>query len=363
MSPVDPSGLCYISDMPDAAILRAHTARATGLPEDPSWKVERLPAHASNRSYVRVHTPNGPVMLMVMPKGAGPDEVTGGEASTELPYLNVHRYLERLGVRVPKVHHWDPEAGILVHEDLGDVTFEAGLSQGDDREARRELLYGKAIDLLATLRARADRDPDPSCLATSRAFEFSLYRWEFDHFLEWGLEARHGVRLPPAQATRVSEIADGICTALAALPRGFTHRDYQSRNLMLLPGDELAVIDFQDALQGPRQYDLVALLRDSYVDLPMEFVERMVRRYLARLVEEGGPTLDAEAFLADFHLLTVQRKLKDAGRFVFIDRVRKNPSFLQWIPSSLRSVKEALQRRPDLADLHGILSEHVPELR
>lgn len=348
--------------MPDAQLLRAHAARATGLVPDPSWRVERLPAHASNRSYVRVHTQDGPLMLMVMPQGAGPDEVTAGEAPTELPYLNVHRYLDGLGVRVPKIHDWDPAAGILVHEDLGDVTFEAGLSQGEDREARRELLYGKAIDLLARLRARADRTPDPSCLAMSRGFDFPLYRWEFDHFLEWGLEAQ-GVRLPASQAERVSEIADGICKALAELPRGFTHRDYQSRNLMLLPGDELAVIDFQDALQGPRQYDLVALLRDSYVDLPMDFVERMIRRYLARLVEEGGPVLDPGSFLADFHLLTVQRKLKDAGRFVFIDRVKKNPSFLLWIPSSLRSVKEALQRRPDLADLQAILSEHVPELR
>lgn len=349
--------------MPDEQILRDHAARALGLTPDPSWKVERLPAHASNRSYVRVHTSNGPVMLMVMPQGAGPDEVTAGEAPTELPYLNVHRYLERLEVRVPTIHGWDPEAGVLVHEDLGDVTFEMGLSQGADREARREHLYGKAIDLLARLRARADRTPDPSCLAHTRAFDFPLYRWEFDHFLEWGLEARFGTKLSEPQARRVSEIADGLCTALADLPRGFTHRDYQSRNLMLLPGDELAVIDFQDALQGPRQYDLVALLRDSYVDLPMEFVERMIQRYLARLVEEGGPALDGERFLADFHLLTVQRKLKDAGRFVFIDRVKKNPAFLQWIPSSLRSVKAALERRPDLADLHEILSEHVPELR
>ena len=170
------------------------------------------------------------------------------------------------------------------------------------------------------------------------------------------------MKLHGADAARVNELADEICRALDALPRGFTHRDYQSRNLMLLPGDDLVVIDFQDALQGPRQYDLVALLRDSYVELPIDFVERMVRRYLARLVEEGGPRLDEGAFLADFHLLTVQRKLKDAGRFVFIDRVKGNPSFLPSIPASLRYVKEALLRRPELADLHAILARHVPEL-
>ena len=118
---------------------------------------------------------------------------------------------------------------------------------------------------------------------------------------------------------------------------------------MVLPGGEQAVIDFQDALLGPRQYDLVALLRDSYVELDAPFVEAMLRRYLARLAAEGGPRLAYGPFREIFDLLTVQRKLKDAGRFVFIDRVKKNPGFLVSIPASLRYVKDALARRPDLA--------------
>ena len=54
------------------------------------------------------------------------------------------------------------------------------------------------------------------------------------------------------------------------------------------------MIDFQDALLGPRQYDLVALLRDSYVELPPTLVDAMLRRYLARLEAAGGPRLDHE---------------------------------------------------------------------
>ena len=47
-----------------------------------------------------------------------------------------------------------------------------------------------------------------------------------------------------------------------------------------------------------------------------------------------------------FDLQTVQRKLKDAGRFVFIERVKGNPSFLRHIPSSVRYVRQALDRLP-----------------
>ena len=126
---------------------------------------------------------------------------------------------------------------------------------------------------------------------------------------------------------------------------------------------EQVVIDFQDALQGPRQYDLVALLRDSYVELDRPLIDRMLRRYLEILPQEGGPSLPPEEFIGFFDLLTVQRKLKDAGRFVFIDQVKKNPSFLAHIPSSLRYVRDALKRRPELREVQEILIKHVPELR
>ena len=217
------------------------------------------------------------------------------------------------------------------------------------------------MDVLAGLRAAAERAPG-GCVAFTRSFDRDLYRWELDHFREWLLEAWKGARLAPAERAELDQAFDGIAAALDAEPKGFTHRDYQSRNLMVLPGGEQAVIDFQDALLGPRQYDLVALLRDSYVELPPELVEALLRRWLARFAAAGGPRLAYEPFRAVFDLLTVQRKLKDAGRFVFIDRVKGNPGFLPTIPASLRYVRDAFARRPDLAPLQRLLARHVPEL-
>jgi len=225
----------------------------------------------------------------------------------------------------------------------------------------RRALYETAIDQLAVLRAAAERSPGGS-IAFGRSFDHDLYRWELDHFREWLLEAWKGARLSPGERDLLDREFDRIAAALAAEPRGFTHRDYQSRNLMVLPGGTQAVIDFQDALLGPRQYDLVALLRDSYVELEPELVEAMLRRYLDGFHAAGGPRLAYEPFRQVFDLLTVQRKLKDAGRFVFIDRVKKNPGFLVSIPASLRYVRDAFARRPDLAALQGVLGRHVPEL-
>ncbi len=361
--------------------VRAAVARATG--RDTSREpVRRLAGHASMRSYWRVGTPSGSwpprgadgselaaaarpsLVVMVLPPDAKPEEITKGGSPSVNPFVDVQRFLRRLGARVPEIvafHEGDPLGGLMVLEDLGDEMLETRLLAGEPAEP----LYERAIDQLARIRAGAERiqalHGEP-CTAFSRSFDRDLYLWELHHFREWLLEASRGAVLSPAEGELVEREFERIARALDAEPKGFTHRDYQSRNLMVLPSGEQAIIDFQDALLAPRQYDLVALLRDSYVELPPDLVERMIRRYLLELARCGGPRLDYGPFRAVFDLLTVQRKLKDAGRFVFIDRVKGNPSFLVSIPASLRYVKEAFASRPDLAELQRVLGGHVPEL-
>jgi aminoglycoside/choline kinase family phosphotransferase len=325
----------------------------------PATTVERLPGGAGNRIYWRVRDATGAsaVVMELPPEPAKSEELSKDGAPQDLPFLNVHRYLQRLGVRVPRIHLDAHRRGFVVLEDLTDRTLELALSNGN-----RHDLYARAIDRLARLRAHAERDPDPGCVAFGRAFDFDLYQWEFEHFIEYGLLGR-SAKPTEAELRELRATFSRVSQELAAAPRGFTHRDYQSRNIMVLPSGEQVVIDFQDALQGPRQYDLVALLRDSYVELPRDLIDEMLGRYLREFEREGGPRLDERQFVAFFDLLTVQRKLKDAGRFVFIDQVKKNPSFLPHIPSSLRYVKDALARQPGLANVRQILARHVPELR
>jgi aminoglycoside/choline kinase family phosphotransferase len=125
----------------------------------------------------------------------------------------------------------------------------------------------------------------------------------------------------------------------------------------MVQGEKLRVIDFQDALLGTAAYDLVGLLRDSYVALSNSLLDELVDYHA------GKAGHDAASFRALFDLQTVQRKLKDSGRFVFIDRVKKNQSFLIHIPNSLAYVANAFSRQPDLAPLQEILSRYLPELR
>jgi hypothetical protein len=189
----------------------------------------------------------------------------------------------------------------------------------------------------------------------TRAFDFDLLKWEIDHFREWGVDAR-GLRMSDDDATAFEAIGTRLAQRIAKMPYGFVHRDYQSRNLMV-QNDQIVWIDFQDALQGPRVYDLVALLNDSYQEFDRAFVEARLGEFAK--VQKLSAKASAE-LVREFDLVTVQRKLKDAGRFVFIDRKKGNPSFLRFVTPTIRKVKEAVARLApadeDMAALGQVLS-------
>jgi aminoglycoside/choline kinase family phosphotransferase len=186
--------------------------------------------------------------------------------------------------------------------------------------------------------------------------------WEFDHFLEYGIVARQGKPMCADDYLPIRGEFEKIAELLAGQPRVFVHRDYHSRNLMV-DGERLGVIDFQDALMGPATYDLASLLRDAYIELDEALIDRLINRYLDRLATHRHVWTNREAFRRLFDFTSIQRNLKAAGRFVFIDRVKGNPNFLADVPRVMNYVKRNLQKYPELETLRKHLTPYVPELQ
>ncbi|MEO5728865.1 MAG: phosphotransferase [Byssovorax sp.] len=308
-----------------------------------------MPGGASTRSYLRVATGERTAIAMFVPDAA-PEEVTNGATtSSRWPFLEVHALLSSRGVRVPVVLGESCTEGLLLLEDLGDETLAAFLERAPERKAE---VYQVAVRDLARAQSALEALPEGSVVA-GRAFDEKLLRWELDHFREWGLDARDRA-LPEAERAELDAVFDRLAQRIAAWPRGFVHRDYQSRNLMVRDrgdGLDLVWIDFQDALLGPRVYDLVALLNDSYQSFDRPFVEARLDDFAAA---RGLDRQGREALGREFDVVTVQRKLKDAGRFIFIDQVKKNPSFLPYFEPSLAKVRAALSRLADEPDMQAL---------
>lgn len=327
-------------------------------------KSDRLKGDASNRTYSRLHLGPGarPASVVLMelaePEAFKRSEeaVSGGEASiTELPFVNIQRYLATLGVAVPLIHTYDSAAGRMILEDLGDSTLFDAVA--DAPPGRVETLYRRAIDELVTLQKPGALHDTSGCVAFQRRFDQPLLLWELDHFLEYGIEARNGAAVPDAPRTAIRRAFARLAEELAAAPPVFVHRDYHSRNLMV-SGDRLRVIDFQDALTGPQTYDLASLLRDSYVTLDEDLIDRLIAYYAA---STDDPPPDPAAFRRLFDLSGFQRNLKAAGRFVYIEKVKGRPTHLPYVAPTLRSARRVLHGHPDLAELRHLLAPYVPE--
>ena len=324
--------------------------------ELPTYRLDILQGDASSRRYYRLHFENertqGPASLIVMrlPEDAFKSDEGGTNAtSKELPFLEVSSLLEDRSIRVPKVYAKDVERRVIILEDLGDTTFEKHLRTLP--ESLWQSPYRQAVELLAMMHDRCADLPHES-IVSQRAFDRELFTWELEHFAEWGLEALD-VKLSTDEKQLLQADFDRLTKELLRLPKGFVHRDYQSKNLMRLEDGTLAVIDFQDALVGPRVYDLVALLCDSYVSLDADFQDSMIEHY-AHLRD-----LSIDDIRREFWLVALQRKLKDTGRFVYIDQVRGNPRFLQWFSQSYVYVGRALAFAGGYQNLFNLLKSRV----
>ncbi len=296
--------------------------------------VRRLAGHASMRSYWRVGTPPDSRVVMVMPPDARPEEVTKGGPPPVNPFVNVQRYLGgagRAGAGHPRLRR-----GRGAHGPRGPGRRDAG-DAAPGRRAARSRSTSEAIDQLARLRAAAERTarglrrlhprlrPRPLPLGAPA--------------LPWSGGSRPG-RAPGSPPAEQARVDGATSTRIAEDPRRRAHGVHPPRLPVAQPhgaarAGEQAVIDFQDALLGP------APVRPG--GAPARQLRGARRRPSSRPCSAAtwlgagrrpvGPGSTTAAFRATFDLLTVQRKLKDAGRFVFIDRVRKNPGFLRSIPA------------------------------
>ena len=362
--------------LPDLQPAFEHVALAlqSNLPF-PSTLKEILPlaGDASNRRYYRLHLADGMVSSLILMQLADPEgfkaseEAVSGAANeiTELPFVNVLTHLSQINISVPSLHYYDEQPGLLYLEDFGDVTLAQACLE--NKVSDLEHLYSKAIDLLVQIHLRGTFPKNPSCLAFHREFDVSLLLWEFDHFLEYGIEARQGRLMSAEDKKAVETEFRKIAELLSGQPHVFTHRDYHSRNLMV-DGDRLGVIDFQDALMGPATYDLASLLKDSYVELDGNLVDRLIDRYIEGMcagldssTQQAMLLTDRSAFRRLFDLTSIQRNLKAAGRFVYIDQVKQNPKFLSDIPRTLGYVWHNLQKYPELHTLRTHLMPYIPE--
>lgn len=297
--------------------------------------IELLPASAdaSFRSYWRGHGDGRSWIVMDAP----PDK------EDIRPWLDIARRIRAAGLMAPDIHCADLDSGFVLMSDLGHDLYLPALD-----ESRVDALYGDAMAALLNMQQGIASHDLP------RYDEARLVA-EMELLPTWFLQ-RHLGYTPECEEWDIIESAfRALSNHALQQPQAFVHRDYHSRNLLIVPDRNPGIIDFQDAVHGPITYDLVSLLRDCYIEWPEARVYAWAEQFRQRSLASGAPMPDAATFRRAFDLMGLQRHIKVLGIFCRLWYRDGKAGYLGDLPLVWKYTCTIGRRYPETAALIALL--------
>ncbi len=310
-----------------------------------SFEVLPLLGDASKRKYFRLSHKDDTYVLMLWEPF---------DPST-YPFLSVQKHFAKHDVKVPYVVDQEAELGVLLLEDLGDLTLERCFWRIQDQQLVIPF-YKQALDEVVKIHFRCSNDFQNSCTAFQVSFDKEKLLWEMNYGKVHLLEKLVKMNLSDKDFNHLEFVFEDICTKLDKEPKYICHRDYHSRNLMYHK-KEIRVIDFQDARLGPVQYDLVSLFHDSYVSLKPEIIEILIKYYFHQasgLYKKSLPRVDEFQYI--FQLQTIQRCFKACGSFASFYNQGGDQRYLKYIHKTIRRIYKILENFPEYAHFREVLT-------
>lgn len=305
------------------------------------FKIIQLAGDASTRKYFRIAVDNQSLVLMKW-EPFQPEKY---------PFISVLNHFDEAGVHVPKIVDMSAQDGLVLLEDLGDLTLERKFWEQKEAEDSFEH-YKLAIDEIIKIHFGASNLKKP-CTAFDIEFNTEKFVWEMNYGKDNLIKGVLGHNFSAKVETEIGAIFTKISEKLHKEPKYISHRDYHSRNLMI-KFDKMCVIDFQDARMGPVQYDLVSLIKDSYVEIPDEYGQKILNYYFER-AKEYKKTFDSDHFNTIFELQSIQRCFKACGSFASFFHQREDRRYLKYLSPTLKKVIRSLTGFPEYKTFTNLL--------
>ena len=294
--------------------------------------IDWLAGDGSDRCYYRVLTPTSSCSYVLM-------QLSGQDAKDLLAngyeWIQLGEILDAQGIRVPKTIAKIPAYAAIIIEDYGNIMMESqaihALKEGNLKAIKK--LYESSFSILKKFLGIQPTDSAPWC---KRRFDSERFQWELDFFVKEYLENVLNITMNNEQRISFDRDKKALSDFISSHSEYFVHRDFHSRNIMV-QGETLAVIDFQDARFGPAAYDLVSLAFDSYVSFDLDTRVQMVNDGI-EFLSSGNDSLKSN--LVDHWKPTLlQRQLKAIGSFGYLS-VRKNRgNYLKYVRPALGTLE------------------------
>ena len=270
---------------------------------DSEHTIERLTPDASTREFFRLKKDSESQIACVYPE----------KFDQTLPQIDVTELFIKADLPVAQIFEIDYELGLLTHEDFGDNVLRDVLINSD--ADKKERLLNSAIELIAKIQASTDLAYSTQSIASKLKFDTEKLLWELNFFKTHYFESLNKTKLDSSTEKHLVKEFTELSQELESVATVLTHRDYHAANLMIC-GNDLKIIDHQDARIGSVAYDLVSLLLDRIEELPTdEWLKEKKLLYLEQRKLAGLDSIEFEDFDYEFQLMTIQRCLKAIGTF------------------------------------------------
>ncbi|NCF72458.1 MAG: phosphotransferase [Gammaproteobacteria bacterium] len=313
----------------------------SGIDEVAGCEPKPASSDASFRRYFRLQTSHASFIAMDAPP----------TAEDCLPFVRIAGYLEAMQLTAPRIIEADIENGFLLLSDLGSEQY---LSRLQSHPERAEVLYADAIEALLCMQRRG-----AAYQASLPPYDEDLLRFELALFRDWLCGTHLNLNFSDADERHWQACCDVLVDNAMRQPQVFVHRDYHSRNLMVMEQGNPGILDFQDAVEGPMTYDLVSLLKDCYVRWPAEQVRQWALTYYQKLSEATRQQVDEQQFFRNFELMGVQRQLKAAGIFCRLSHRDGKTAYLNDVPRTLSYIVELGSRYEELSFLVPLIRDRI----
>lgn len=306
------------------------------------YSIYQLAGDASARKYYRVIKDEKTWILMFWE----PFQVD------KYPFISVCKHFQSAQVHVPEIVSVGADLGVMLLNDLGDLTLERKFWESSN-EQDSKLFYLKALDEIIKIHFDATQMKTQST-ALSTQFDTAKFMWEMNYAKEHLIEGVLQYKLSSDVSQELDKAFLLMCERLHQQPKVICHRDYHSRNIMLKL-DQVYVIDFQDARMGPIQYDLVSLLKDSYVDISDQYATELLNYYLETSGIKSNKKFSSEQFNEIYELQSVQRCFKACGSFASFMNMRQDKRYLKYLTATLKKVLRSLADFQELKPITNVL--------
>ena len=296
---------------------------------------------ASFRRYFRLQGADGSFIVMDAP----PDK------EDSVPFVRVAGFLEAMNLNAPRIVEASMEQGFLLLTDLGTRQYLQELLQDESRAPK---LYRDAIDALLVMQKNGT-----AFQSQLPPYDENLLRFELSLFHDWLCGTHLGIDFDDAAEREWQMLCDRLVANALDQPQVFVHRDYHSRNLMVMDEDNPGILDFQDAVEGPLTYDLVSLLKDCYVKWPADRIWQWALDFYNGCNPSLQEQIPEGQFRRYFELMGVQRHIKAAGIFCRLNHRDGKDGYLKDIPRTLSYIVDVAPRYEELAFLIDLVENKV----